>query len=1458
MNYYLETSAGEASVRYELSSSQALVVQARAGEQYRVVSRHGELPDNVVAVRTDTDLEVRLDNGVHLIIEDYYVVCRNNFCGISLSEEGVPLSANEEAKKLFSGDNTIVYSHGSLEGIVLLDLLGAGFVHEPQDPPTPLALSTVDDTIDGIPQGEGGSISALGMMSLAGSGLGLIAASASSGGDSSAPPSNREAPVFTSGLGEAVVEVSVNEGEMAVYTAEATDADSGILIYSLSGTDAALFNLDANTGELTFIDAPDYENLGSNHPYSITITATDSDGLSASQNVTIGVSNVNESPVFTSGTTATVNENQTGAYTAEVMDPEGETLIYTYSLSGTDATLFTLDANTGELTFKEAPDYENLGSHHPYNIIITAMDSDGLSTTQNVTISVSNVNEGPVFTSGTTATVNENQTATYTAVATDPDGDVLTCSLGGADAALFTLDANTGELTFKEAPDYENLGSHHPYNIIITAMDSDGLSASQDVTISVSNVNEAPVFTSGTTATVNENQTAAYTAVATDPDGDVLIYSPGGADAALFNLDANTGELTFKNAPDYEGLGSHHPYNITITATDNDGLSTSQDVTISVSNVNEAPVFTSGTTATVNEHQTAAYTAEATDVDSGILIYSLSGADAALFTLDANTGELTFKNAPDHENLGSHHPYNITITAMDSDGLSASQDVTISVSNVNEAPVFTSGTTATVNENQTAAYTAEAMDPEGETLSYTYSLSGTDAVLFNIDAKTGEVTFEYAPDYENLGANHPYNITITATDSDDLSTSQDVTISVNNVMNERVELELPDVLLNSDLGFVINGVESGDSSGVFVSHAGDVNGDGFDDLIVGAFLADRNNLNNSGLTYLVYGSADGGTVELSEIENGDNNSLGIAIGGVREGNRVGLSVSAGDVNGDGYADIIFGGDRGYVVYGGNKLSNIDVSDIENAPDGKSDLGFVVSGLGAGWRVSGGGDINGDGFDDVYIGTTGNSDNYMVYGGGGLSNIDLDPYIVSDTTNADHANGIVIHGIEGDPSDSNLGRSKYGHIVGDVNGDGIDDMMFADRGDTSNTPNRSAGYVVYGGNNLSDIEFSDIAAGTGGFVIDIAGSFASVGTISTSPGDIRSAGDFNGDGFDDLIISYMFADTPNGTISGLSYVLFGGSHLSHIDLADVEQGIGGFAIYGARKNDATGRRVSSAGDINGDGLGDLFITGGRDAPNDNVDVPDSLYVVYGNDTGTVDLAAIEQGVGGFVVRPVDKFFFPGFRHDGDVNGDGFDDLLISHDSGGSDNAGTTYVIYGGQNISANVLVGTSAGETLVGSSNGDQIIAGQGDDTLIGNGGADVLSGGAGDDILAIRDTAFVSLDGGNGIDTLRFDAAIALDFTGLSDNRITDVEAIDLRYDGGNSSLTLGLSDVLNLSDSSTSSDTLRIYGSEGDAVILSDRGGRWERSVDGSETDTWVYSLGDDVLASVLVDESVTVTTLF
>lgn len=200
-------------------------------------------------------------------------------------------------------------------------------------------------------------------------------------------------------------------------------------------------------------------------------------------------------------------------------------------------------------------------------------------------------NEPPVITSGATASVDENVpagTEVYDANATDADGDTITYSLSGADAASFTINATTGEVTINASPDFEADGT---YNFTVTANDGNGGTDTQDVVLTVNDLNEAPVITSGATATVPENApttTVVYDAEATDPDGDTLTYSLTGPDAALFTIDPVTGEVRLVNSADFE---TRSTYNITVVATDPDGASDSQDVVVTVSDVAEGPTL---------------------------------------------------------------------------------------------------------------------------------------------------------------------------------------------------------------------------------------------------------------------------------------------------------------------------------------------------------------------------------------------------------------------------------------------------------------------------------------------------------------------------------------------------------------------------------------------------------------------------------------------------------------------------------------------------------------------------------------------------------------------------------------------------------------------------------------------------------------------------------------------------
>jgi hypothetical protein len=422
------------------------------------------------------------------------------------------------------------------------------------------------------------------------------------------------------GAGAASSSDSVQENSTAVHTFTANEA----VTWSLDGgVDAAHFSIDANTGALVFLSAPDYEaptDDGADNTYTVVVRATDAAGNASNQTVTISVTGVSDgpggvagpaSPVFTSGTAVNFAENGTGtAYTAVATDADGDALVY--SLSGTDAALFNINALTGAVTFKNPPDYESpidVGGNNIYDIIVRA--SDGTHTTdQAVAITVTPVSDGPggvagpaspVFTSGTAVNFAENGTGTaYTAVATDADGDALVYSLSGTDAALFNINALTGAVTFKNAPDFEapaDAGGNNVYDVIVRA--SDGThTTDQAVAITVTDMAieemTRPVFTSGNTASVFEGiltTTTVYDANATD-DVAVTHYSlAAGGHNDLFDINAATGVVTFKAVP---SVVADTVYNITVYAHDSVG-STAQAVAVTVKDVPTAPALSLGT-----------------------------------------------------------------------------------------------------------------------------------------------------------------------------------------------------------------------------------------------------------------------------------------------------------------------------------------------------------------------------------------------------------------------------------------------------------------------------------------------------------------------------------------------------------------------------------------------------------------------------------------------------------------------------------------------------------------------------------------------------------------------------------------------------------------------------------------------------------------------------------------------
>ena len=413
------------------------------------------------------------------------------------------------------------------------------------------------------------------------------------------------------------------------------------------------------------------------------------------------------------------------------------------------------------------------------------------------------VNTAPTVSGDGDIAYAENGTA---AVATysvaDPDaGSTHTWSLEGTDAASFSISA-TGVLTFNTPPDYETKSS---YEVTVKATDngSPALSDSIPVTVSITDVNEAPTVSGDGDIAYAENDTAnVATYTVADPDaGSTHTWSVSGDDASSFDIDGS-GVLTFKTAPDYESQAS---YAVTVKATDNGSpaLSDSIPVTVSITDVNEAPTVSGDGDIAYAENDTAnVATYSVADPDAGSThTWSVSGDDASSFDIDSS-GVLTFKTAPDYENpadADTNNAYQITVTASDGT-LSGSIPVTITVTNVNEAPTVSGDGDIAYAENGTAAVaTYTVADPDAGS-THTWSVSGDDASSFDIDS-SGVLTFKTAPDYENpadADTNNAYQITVTASDGT-LSGSIPVTITVTN------ENEAPTVSGDGNIAYAENG-----------------------------------------------------------------------------------------------------------------------------------------------------------------------------------------------------------------------------------------------------------------------------------------------------------------------------------------------------------------------------------------------------------------------------------------------------------------------------------------------------------------------------------------------------------------------------------------------------------------------------------------------------------------------------
>ncbi|MCO6043652.1 cadherin domain-containing protein [Aeoliella sp. ICT_H6.2] len=877
------------------------------------------------------------------------------------------------------------------------------------------------------------------------------------------------------------------------------------------------------------------------------------------------------------------------------------------------------------------------------------------------------INTPPVFTSPAAVDVPENSTSVMTVTADDAEAppQVVTFSIaGGADQDKFAITSD-GELSFIDAPDFEmpvDANGNNVYVVTVEANDGDGGTVSQTISVTVTPVNDySPKFTSPAAVEMPENTLVVQTVTATDgdlPSQPITFSISPSFDANLFSI-TNDGVLSFKEAPDYESPadeGQDNTYRVTVGISD--GFSSLyRVVTITVTPTNDnAPVFTSPSTANVVEGTLDVLTVVATDADlpEQAISYDLEGgADLNRFSIDSS-GLLSFITPPDYDapsDANGDNVYEALVTASDGAGEFTTQPISVRVvsgTDFGDAPDSGVGTGA--GNYQTLAADNGARHTLVTGLQLGSAIDGDDGLLSNSSALADDLDAALPDDEDGL-VSPATDLQLT------IGTTPTIAMRVTNSTGTTAIL----------WGWV------------------DYNGDGaFDNTTERAAVAvPSGTINEIAMLTLpmVTGDLAGDTYARFRLSTdlAAADSTGLALDGEVEDYRVSITAqSDGTVDSTATQKIASG------IAGSPALQDLDL------------FGRAVEGIG---------DLDGDGVRDVAVGAIGDDS-----GRGAVYVLFMNP----DGTIKDQTE--IASSLNGGPALN--GFDRFGHSIaslGDLDADGVTDLAVgAIAVDTGGT-NRGAVFVLFMNPNGSVKSFEMIASGTGGGPALSNGDLFGVG--------VSAVGDLDGDGIVDLAVGANQDDT-GGVDRGAVHLLYMNADGTAKATQKIASGLNGGPVLA--DGDQFGRSVSTLGDLDGDGRPELVVG----APANSASAG-AVYILSLNPNGTVkSTQKIGSDIGGGPLLPAGVAFGAAVETAGDLDGDGVDDLVAGarFDRTASDTTGAIHILFmnsdgtvrESQKIAGNINGGPSLN---VGGEFGDSVSA-IGD--LNGDGVTELIVGAAND------------------------------------------------------------------------------------------------------------------------------------
>ena len=484
----------------------------------------------------------------------------------------------------------------------------------------------------------------------------------------------------------------------------ARDTDGGTPEYSLTGTDAASFTIEADDGQLQTIPGITYD-YESKPRYEVTVRVEDGQGGSNTIAVTINLTDQQETPGIPDAPDVTAASSTSLTVTWDEPDNTGPD-VNNYDVQyreGDSGNFISWTHNSAERTAT----ITGRISGTSYQVQVLARSPEGTSDWSESGTGSTDPNQLPTFTdgSGATRTLAENTTGVKDigdpVGATDAEMTTLTYALEGTHADSFSIDTRSGQLKTRSGRTYD-FEALSRYSVNVKATDGHDGQSTIPVSIDLTDLNEVPVFTSQATFEAAENQSFAGSVTADDLDGadNITDYTlTGGSERARLEI-SNAGALTFRDDPDFESpvdAGSNNSYVVEVTATGGSGaraLTAAQTVTVNVTDENEPPHFTSVDTFMVVENVLRAGRLAAQDVDRDDQItgYDVTGGDDESLFAFKNTRELHFKDDPDFErpaDSGNDNEYIVQVEVTggaDTRAMTATQTVTVTVEDDVEPP----------------------------------------------------------------------------------------------------------------------------------------------------------------------------------------------------------------------------------------------------------------------------------------------------------------------------------------------------------------------------------------------------------------------------------------------------------------------------------------------------------------------------------------------------------------------------------------------------------------------------------------------------------------------------------------------------------------------------------------------------------------------------------------------------